>query len=1028
MAWTYEQLFNGLNTAALSGQDSWDKTGSELVANVVETGTPYEGAKHVALSGDTGGSDRVFRDLPSTIESGEFYISVKGTSNGTGYCIIELVNSAGTTGPYLGLYNGNVAYGGSLTTLQAFSAGTYYRIGIRFECGAGGFEGLSADQAAINVNGGSWTTFNFNNALASISRLRINTYCPSSQTWYFDTISPNYATTVAPTVTTQDASSITKNSATGNGNITATGGEDCDKRGIVYGLTTESAPGNVAPGSSGYDGYEESTGTYSTGAFTESLTSLLPDTTYYARAYAHNSAGYAYGDEVTFDTLNDLMENLTDDFNNDSLDTAKWSNWGGAEVVEDNSQLEITTTVGGSYEGIISQKRFILTSSSVSAKVVNAGNQSYTSLEVYPVYCKLDDNNVVFFRIDNNTVRACKLVSSSFTSLATVAYSLAIKFFRIREASGTTYWDYSENGTDWTNLTSAENPIAVVNLQFQLMVGTWQEEAGTTTVIFDDVNVIHVSSIDSVYRIKTTPTADEIGSAYLVRSETTPVEVASAYKVQSKKTPIEKTASYKISRTVTTEVTEDSFTASTGSTGTYYKYAQVFQASKGGKLKRVIFRILKQAGSSPTGNMYAKLYAITGTPGTNAVPTGSALATSEAVLESSVTESQVNREFTFSVGQQYQLVEGTWYAISFEKTSSSISLRRYSPGTYHAGNSCSYSAGAWTGYTTYDLYFYVYSILTKQIDSAYKIQSKPSAIEKTASYAINTETTPIEVPLSYKITRKVSPTEVASSYKIRSETTPIEKSSAYRVPSTIEPIEVGSAYSIQATVTPIEIGSAYGVQTTIEASEIGSAYMIRSEATPIEKSSEYVVSAGVSYTDQVDSAYAVQSAIEPTETESEYKIQAETTPQEVASAYRIKYAETVEISSAYGVQHSESSEKTGDYLIQGPVNITIGSVYRVMAGAEWQTKTAGYGVSAKISEAVSSVYRVASKHASTISAGYEIANIIRVASRYAIFSSFGTTVGSSYVIRHNPYSKKTSPYSRKESPFSKKASPYSRIP
>ena len=52
-----------------------------------------------------------------------------------------------------------------------------------------------------------------------------------------------------------------------------------------------------------YDDYEESVGDFGTGAFEESLTGLTSDTTYYARAYAYNTAGCGYGAEVAFDTL-----------------------------------------------------------------------------------------------------------------------------------------------------------------------------------------------------------------------------------------------------------------------------------------------------------------------------------------------------------------------------------------------------------------------------------------------------------------------------------------------------------------------------------------------------------------------------------------------------------------------------------------------------------------------------------------------------------------------------------------------------
>lgn len=97
-----------------------------------------------------------------------------------------------------------------------------------------------------------------------------------------------------PTVTSQAATNVEDTTATGNGNITATGGENCDRRGIVWDLASHGDPGNVAPGASGYANDVGTNGSFGTGAFTESLTGLPTGDTIYYRAYAHNSAGYDY--------------------------------------------------------------------------------------------------------------------------------------------------------------------------------------------------------------------------------------------------------------------------------------------------------------------------------------------------------------------------------------------------------------------------------------------------------------------------------------------------------------------------------------------------------------------------------------------------------------------------------------------------------------------------------------------------------------------------------------------------------------
>jgi len=109
---------------------------------------------------------------------------------------------------------------------------------------------------------------------------------------------------VPPTVTTQAVSSITTTSGLGNGNITATGGTNATSEGFVYDTVTHTLPGNVAPGSSGYASNVTQSGSYGTGAFTETIGSLSVGVTYYVRAWAYNGAlgGYSYGGEVSFTT------------------------------------------------------------------------------------------------------------------------------------------------------------------------------------------------------------------------------------------------------------------------------------------------------------------------------------------------------------------------------------------------------------------------------------------------------------------------------------------------------------------------------------------------------------------------------------------------------------------------------------------------------------------------------------------------------------------------------------------------------
>lgn len=95
-----------------------------------------------------------------------------------------------------------------------------------------------------------------------------------------------------PTLTTSAISNITQTSASTGGNITIQGSSAVTARGTVWGTT--SGP-TLSRGTTTSDGS-------GTGTFTSTLNGLSPGSIYYARAYATNSYGTAYGNELSFTT------------------------------------------------------------------------------------------------------------------------------------------------------------------------------------------------------------------------------------------------------------------------------------------------------------------------------------------------------------------------------------------------------------------------------------------------------------------------------------------------------------------------------------------------------------------------------------------------------------------------------------------------------------------------------------------------------------------------------------------------------
>ncbi len=98
-----------------------------------------------------------------------------------------------------------------------------------------------------------------------------------------------------PSISTTEISSVSTTTAVSGGTISSDGGGEVTARGVVYGM----APAPSLADASTTDG----TGV---GAFVSELNGLTPGTTYYVRAYATNSAGTAYGDELSLTTLASL--------------------------------------------------------------------------------------------------------------------------------------------------------------------------------------------------------------------------------------------------------------------------------------------------------------------------------------------------------------------------------------------------------------------------------------------------------------------------------------------------------------------------------------------------------------------------------------------------------------------------------------------------------------------------------------------------------------------------------------------------
>ena len=97
--------------------------------------------------------------------------------------------------------------------------------------------------------------------------------------------------TVPTVITTDPVTNIQQTTATGGGNVTNSGGATVTARGVCWSTSSNPTINN-----------SHTTNGTGTGIFTSSITGLTAGTLYHVRAYATNSAGTAYGADVTFTT------------------------------------------------------------------------------------------------------------------------------------------------------------------------------------------------------------------------------------------------------------------------------------------------------------------------------------------------------------------------------------------------------------------------------------------------------------------------------------------------------------------------------------------------------------------------------------------------------------------------------------------------------------------------------------------------------------------------------------------------------
>jgi chitodextrinase/C1A family cysteine protease len=277
------------------------------------------------------------------------------------------------------------------------------------------------------------------------------------------------ATVTVPTVTTTAVSSISTTTAVGGGNVTANGGGTVTASGIVYSTTTTPTltSGTVL-----------STSPVTTsGSYTLSMSGLTAGTTYYVRAYATNSAGTAYGSQVSFTTSTTAdtqaptaPTNLASSSVTSTTATLTWTASTdnvavtGYSVYQNGTLLGTTTSTSYSVTGLTASTAytFYVTAKDAAGNVSSASSTiTVTTSAATITYCTSKGTNYSYEWIDLvqlntiNNVTTANAGYGDFTSLSTTlttGTSYTVYFSAgFASSSYTEYWyiwiDYDHDGT-----------------------------------------------------------------------------------------------------------------------------------------------------------------------------------------------------------------------------------------------------------------------------------------------------------------------------------------------------------------------------------------------------------------------------------------------------------------------------------------------------------------------------------------------------------------------------------------------------
>jgi hypothetical protein len=215
---------------------------------------------------------------------------------------------------------------------------------------------------------------------------------------------------------------------------------------------------------------------------------------------ADNTNGVGAGGQVIITYTTGLIELLTDNFDDNSLDTGKWAETetGTATVTEQNQNQEYDLPAAadsGDYAEIVSVK-YDLTSSYIFIEITEvpaAGTNADADFRAY-----IDTDNWFRWVYEAGTIYAQRRKAAAQATIYSVAFNAVThRWWRIRESGGDIYWDTSEDGITWTNRGTYTHGMTITSTKALLACYCYQNETDPGGWNIDNFNIVQTAGIES---------------------------------------------------------------------------------------------------------------------------------------------------------------------------------------------------------------------------------------------------------------------------------------------------------------------------------------------------------------------------------------------------------------------------------------------------------------------------------------------------------------------------------------------------